>query len=84
MNILVLSWNENSETTIVSCYSKAGFSESLRDVEDDPFSQLKESINKHNLRDQELVSDDFVYGDMLMVDNNIEVISVVTDEKIFT
>ena len=56
MKMFVISWNVISETTIVNCFSKAGFSESLTDEEDDPFSQLKESTNQLQLRDQELVT----------------------------
>ena len=41
MKMLVHSWSEMSETTIVNCFAKAGFKEGMADEEDDPFSTLK-------------------------------------------
>ena len=54
--MLVLSWSEVSETTIINCFSNAGFKEGMSDEDDDPFSALKRSIDQLRQRDENLVT----------------------------
>ena len=82
MKMLVLSWSEFSETTIISCFRKGGFKEGMSDEDNDRFSALKISIDQLWQRDENLVPDDFIYEDMLTVDNNIEVMGGVM-KKLF-
>ena len=83
VKILVLSWSEVSETTIINCFRKASFKEGMRDEDDGPFSALKSSIDQLRQRDENLVPNDFICEDMLKVDGNIAVIEgVMTEEEI--
>ena len=46
MKMLVLAWDEVTDTTVQNCFKKAGFFENKDDdaVSDDPFAALKDSI----------------------------------------
>ena len=53
------------------------------DEEDGPFSVMKSSIDQLQQHDENLVSNDFLYKDMLRVDHNIAVMrEVMTDEEL--
>ena len=83
MKMLVFSWNEVSETTIINCFRKAVFKEGISDEDDDPFSALKSSVDRLRPRAENVVPNDFIYEDMLTVDDNIAVMGrVMTDEEI--
>ena len=80
MKMLVLSRSEFSETTIINCFRLAGFKKGMSDEDNDPFSVLKSSIDQLWQRD---VPNDFIFEDMLTVDDNIAVMGgVMTDEEI--
>ena len=82
MKMFVLSWSEVSESTIINYFCKAGFKGAMSDEDDDPFSALS-SIDKSRQRDQNLVPNDFIYEDILTVDDNIAVMGgLMTDEEI--
>ena len=85
MKILVLAWNDVSDTTIQNCFRKAGFSEELgdEDIEDDPFSALKQSLDKLRNRDQQLMPENVMYDDVLHVDDCVAATeAVMSDEMI--
>ena len=55
----------------------------MLDEDDGPFSAIKSSIDQLQQRDENLVSNDFLYKDMLTVDHNIAVMrEVMTDEEL--
>ena len=84
MKILVLAWNDVSDTTIQNCFRKAGFSEELgdEDIEDDPFSALKQSLDKLRNRDQQM-PENVMYDDVLHVDDCVAATeAVMSDEMI--
>ena len=55
----------------------------MLDEDDGPFSAIKSSIDQLQQRDKNLVSNDFLYKDMLTVDHNIAVMrEVMTDEEL--
>ena len=55
----------------------------MLDEDDGPFSAIKSSIDQLQQRDKSLVSNDFLYKDMLTVDHNIAVMrEVMTDEEL--
>ena len=73
--------SENSESTIINCFCKAGFKEGVSDEDDDPFSAFKSSIDQLCQRDENLIPN--AYKDILTVDDDIAVIGgVMTDEEI--
>ena len=83
MKMLVHSWSEISETTIVNCFAKAGFKEGMTDEEDDPFSTLKRSIDQLRQREENLIPNYLTYEDVLTIDDNIAVLGgVMTDKEI--
>ena len=83
MKMLVHSWSEISETTIVNCFAKAGFKEGMTDEEDDPFSTLKRSIDQLRQREENLIPNYLTYEDVLTIDDNIAVMGgVMTDKEI--
>ena len=85
MKILVYSWNEVSETTIINCFHKAGFKEGggVSEKDDEYFPALKNSIDQLRISDKDLVPEDFTYEDMLINDNDVSVMGgVMTDENI--
>ena len=52
-------------------------------IDNPPFSALKSSIDQLWLRDENLIPNDFIYEDMLKVDDNIAVMGgLITDEEI--
>ena len=55
MKMLVPSWSEVSETTIINCFRKARFKEGMSDEDNDPFFTLKSSIDQLRQRDENLV-----------------------------
>ena len=72
-----------SETTIINGFHKTVFKESMFVEEDGPFSVMKSSIDQLQQHDENLVSNDFLYKDMLRVDHNIAVMrEVMTDEEL--
>lgn len=72
-----------SETSIINDFRKTAFKESMLDEDDGPFSAIKSSIDQLQQRDETLVSNDFLYKDMLTVDHNIAVMrEVMTDEEL--
>ena len=73
MKILVLSRSKVSETAIIDCFRKADFKEGVSHENDDPFSESKSSIDQLQQRDENLVPCDFIYEDMLKVDDNTAV-----------
>ena len=55
----------------------------MLDEDDGPFSAIKSSIDQLQQRDENLVSNDFLYKDMLTVDHNIAVMrEVMTDQEL--
>ena len=85
MKILVYSWNEVSETTIINCFHKAGFKEGVgvSDKDEEYFPASKNSIDQLRQRDKDLVPEDFTYEDMLTIDDDVSVMGgVMTDEDI--
>ena len=55
----------------------------MSDEDDDPFSAFKSSIDQLRQRDENLISNDFTYTDILTVDDDIAVMGgVMTDEEI--
>lgn len=55
----------------------------MLDEDDGPFSAIKSSIDQLQQRNENLVSYDFLYKDMLTVDHNIAVMrEVMTDEEL--
>ena len=83
MKMIVLSWSEVSETTIINCFRKAVLKEGMSNEGDDPFSALKSSIDQLRQHDENLVPNYFIYEDMLTVDDNIAVMGgVMADEEI--
>ena len=55
----------------------------MLDEDDGPFSTIKSSIDQLQQRNENLVSYDFLYKDMLTVDHNIAVMrEVMTDEEL--
>ena len=82
MKMLVHSWSEVSENTIINCFPKEGFKEGVSD-EDDCFSVFKSSIDQLRQRDDNLIPNDFTYKAIVTVDNDIAVMGgVMTYEKI--
>ena len=72
-----------SETSIINDFHKTAFKESILDEDDGPFSAIKSSIDQLQQRNENLVSYDFLYKDMLTVDHNIAVMrEVMTDEEL--
>lgn len=72
-----------SETSIINDFRKTAFKESMLDEDDGPFSAIKSSIDQLQQRNENLVSYDFLYKDMLTVDHNIAVMrEVMTDEEL--
>ena len=43
--MLVLTWSDVSQIIIVNCFCEAGVKEGMPDEGDDPFSELKSSID---------------------------------------
>ena len=64
MKMLVHSWSEVSESTILDCFRKAGFKEDVSDEDDDTFSVFKSSIDQLRQRDENLIRNDFSYKDI--------------------
>ena len=77
MKMLVHSWSEVSESTIINCFRKAGFKEGVSDEDDNPFSAFKSSIDQLRQRNENLIPNDFTYKDILTVDDDIEVMGSV-------
>ena len=84
MKILVYSWNEVSEITIINCLHKAGFKEGVgvSDKDEEYFPALKNSIDQLHQCDKDLVPEDFTYEDMLTIDDISVMGGVMTDEDI--
>ena len=72
MKMLVHSWSEVSESTIINCFRKAGFKEGVSDEDDNPFSAFKSSIDQLRQHNENLIPNDFTYKDILTVDDDIE------------
>ena len=82
MKMLVLSWSEVLETATINCFHKAGFIEGTSNEDDHPFSALKSSIDQLRQSDQNLVLNNFIYKDILTVDDKIAVLGgVMINEK---
>ena len=83
MKMLVHSWSEVSETTIINCFCKAGFREGMSDEDDDPFSALKSSTDQLWQCYENLVPNDFTYEEILTVDDDVAVMGgVMTVDEI--
>ena len=83
MKMLVHSWSEVSESTIINCFRKAGFKEGVSDGDDSPFSAFKSSIDQLRQRDKNLIPNEFTYKDFLTADDDIAVMGgVITDQEI--
>ena len=83
MKMLVHSWSEVSESTIINCFRKAGFKEGVSDGDDGPFSAFKSSIDQLRQRDKNLIPNEFTYKDFLTSDDDIAVMGgVITDQEI--
>ena len=81
--MLVLSWIEVSETSIINCFRKAEIREGMPNEDDDSFTALKSSTDQLQQRNENLVPNDFIYKGILTVDNNVAVMGgVMTDEEI--
>ena len=46
MTMLVVFWSEVTETTIVGCFSKAGFLQNFSPEENHPFSKLEKTLDQ--------------------------------------
>ena len=75
MKILVYSWNEVSETTIINCFHKTGFKDGVgvSDKDEECFPALKNSIDLLRQRDKDLVPENFTYEDMITIDDDVSV-----------
>ena len=83
IKMLVLSWIEVSETSIINCFRKAEIKEGMPNEDDGSFTALKSSIDQSQQRNENLVPNDFIYKGILTVDNNVAVMGgVMTDEEI--
>ena len=84
MKMLVHSWSEVSESTIINCFRKTGFKEGVSDEDDDLFSAFKSSIDQLRQRDKNLIPNEFTYKDFLTADDDIAVMGgVIQIKKLF-
>ena len=87
MKILVSSWEAVSAQTIVNCFSKAGITSEAQNAAttdaDDPFSDLKESLQQLHDIDPDMVSEGVTLESLIDVDNEvITTAPAITDDDI--
>ena len=84
MKVLAFSWSEVSKEAITNCFTKSGFSEDVcSEEDDDPFFQLRETLDKLCAHGQEFVPDGLQCEDIVHVDRDVQVIEgLLTEEEI--
>ena len=87
MKILVSSWEAVSAQTIVNCFRKAGITSEAQNAAitdaDNPFSDLKESLQQLHDIDPDMVSGSVTPESLIDVDNEvITTAPVITDDDI--
>ena len=87
MKTLVSSWEAVSAQTIVNCFSKAGITSEAQNAvitdADDPFSDLKESLQQLHDIDPDMVPESVTPESLIDVDNEvITTAPMITDDDI--
>ena len=87
MKILVSSWEAVSARTIVNCFRKAGITSEAQNAAitdaDDPFSDLKESLQQLHDIDPDMVPESVTPESLIDVDNEvITTAPMITDDDI--
>ena len=87
MKILVSSWEAVSAQTIVNCFRKAGITPKAQNAAitdaDDPFSDLKESLQQLHDIDPDMVPEGVTPESLIDVDNEvITTAPMITDDDI--
>ena len=87
MKILVSSWEAVSTGTIINCFKKAGISleaqcAAITDA-DDPFKDLKESLDELNAADPDMVPEGLSVESVVDVDNDVITMApIITEDDI--
>ena len=86
MKILAASWEAVTGETIVNCFKKAGINTEAQHAAitdlDDPFKDLRESLDALKAADPDMVPEDFSAESIVDVDNVIATAPVITDDDI--
>ena len=87
MKILVSSWEALSAQTIVNCFRKAGITSEAQNATvtdaDDPFSDLKESLQQLHDIDPDMVPESVTPKSLTDVDNEVTTTApMITDDDI--